>query len=486
MDEKTINKEHSENEDFEKLLEGSFIKNDNFSVGDRVEGTVVFISDENVFVDISSKSEAVIDIQEFKDANDNLTINKGDRIEAYIVSMRGGEISLSASIGRGHTSVELLNKAYSFNIPVDGTVIDLIKGGYNISVSGIICFCPHSQIDLKAPSNPDALLNKKLKFRIVEFSERGKNIVLSRRILLEEERQKLLGELKDTLKEGDTVSGKIISIQDFGLFVDIGGIEALIPKSEISWSKRPELTSFNIGDSISSKIISTNWDNEKIVLSIKSLITEPWERIEEYSIGQSVNGSVVNIIKRGAFVEIEPGLEGYIPLSRMSLIRRVNKPEEVLSLGDNVNVKIIDINTEEKKILLQLLTDEPDPWLAPTDTLLGKINIVMIESTVPSGLSVRLQNGMAGFVPAGELTIKKGADIQRAYPAGKEIKVVVKDIIIDERKLILSERRALKLKEMEEFKEYMNETPLEGGENTTLGNVFRDKFDEIKKKLNND
>jgi small subunit ribosomal protein S1 len=215
------------------------------------------------------------------------------------------------------------------------------------------------------------------------------------------------------------------------------------------------------------------------------LIPEPWKRIEEYDIGQSVNGTVVNIIKKGAFVEIEPGLEGYIPLSKMSLIRRVNKPDEVLSIGDTVTIKIIAINTEEKKILLQLLTDEPDPWLSPTDALMEKINIAMIESTGSSGLSVRLQNGMAGFVPAGELTIKKGDDIQKAYPAGKEIKVAVKDIIVDERKLILSERRASKVKEMEEYKEYI-EASAEGGDNTTLGNVFRDKFDEIKKKMNND
>jgi small subunit ribosomal protein S1 len=485
MDDKTIDNNHSENEDFEKLLEGSLIKNDNFSVGDRVEGTVVFISNENVFVDISSKSEAMIDIEEFKDANDNLSIHNGDRVEAYVVSIKRGEMYLSTSIGRGHASHEVLDKAYLFSIPIEGTVINVVKGGYHISVSGITCFCPHSQIDLRTPPNPDMLLNKKFTFRIVEFGERGKNIVLSRRILLEEEKQKLIRELQDSLKEGDTVSGEIVSIRDFGVFVDIGGIEALIPKSEISWSKRPNLDSFTTGDSIASRIISIDWDSEKIVLSIKMLIPEPWERIEEYDIGQSVNGTVVNIIKKGAFVEIEPGLEGYIPLSKMSLIRRVNKPDEVLSIGDTVNVKIIAINTEEKKILLQLLTDEPDPWLAPTDSLMGKINIAMIESTSSSGLSVRLQNGMAGFVPAGELTSKKGSDIQNAYPAGKEIKVAVKDIIVEERKLILSERRVSKVKEMEEYKEYI-EASAEDGENTTFGNVFRDKFDEIKKKMNND
>ena len=484
MDEKTIDNDYSGNEDFKDLLEGSLIKNDNFSVGDRVEGTVVFISNENVFVDISSKSEAIIDIEEFKDANDNLSVQNGDRVEAYIVSIKGGETYLSTSIGRGQASLEVLNKAYRSSIPIEGTVVGVVKGGYHVSVSGTTCFCPHSQIDLKTPHNPDALLNENFTFRIVEFSERGKNIVLSRRILLEEERQKLIGELKDSLKEGDTVSGKITSIQDFGLFVDIGGLEALVPKSEISWSRRPNPSTFTIGDSISSRVLSIDWDNEKVVLSIKNLIPEPWERIEEYDIGQSVNGKVVNTIKKGAFVEIEPGLEGYIPLSRMSLIKRVNKPDEVLSIGDTVNVKIIAINTEERKILLQLLTDEPDPWLTPTDTLMEKIHIATIESIGQSGLSARLQNGMAGFVPAGELTIKKG-DMQKAYSAGKEIKVAVKDIIVEERKLILSERRAAKVKEMQEYREYID-TSAAGEENATLGNVFRDKFAEIKKKINND
>jgi small subunit ribosomal protein S1 len=474
--------DREEEENFEKLLEGTPIRNETFAVGDKVRGTVVFISDENVFIDISGKSEAVAEVKEFLNESGDLTITKGDSIDAYIVSMNAGEILVSTNIGRGHANLELLRKAHQFNIPIEGTILDTVKGGYAVSVSGINCFCPYSQVDIKSPPDPESLLKQTFEFQIIEFSERGKNIILSRKVLLEKYREEQLKQLRETIAEGDIISGKVVSIQNFGIFADIGGTEALIPKSEISWSRRPCLESFHIGETVQAKIISIDWEHEKIGLSIKQLNPEPWENIEQYHAGQQVNGTVMNIIRKGAFVELEPGLEGFIPLSRMSLIKHINKPEDVLAIGDNISVRILEINPDDKKMLLELITDEPDPWLAPTDSLLEKAHSATIESSRDAGLTVRLSNGMAGFVPASEV-IQRKCDLQKAYPVGSGIKVAIKDIIKEERKLILSERRAVKREEMEEYKKYMSGSSEGQESDSTIGNIFKDTFAEIRKKM---
>jgi len=222
--------------DFEKMLEDSLNRNDSFSPGDKVTGKVVFISEENVFVDISGKSEAVIDLSEFRD-DDKITVSTGDEIEGYIVSTSGGEIMLTTKLGKGGIKPELIEMAYHNSIPVFGTVIGSSKGGYTVSISGTRCFCPFSQIDIKSPDDPGDIINKSFEFRIIQYGERGKNIVLSRKALLEEERNDSIIRLKKSLKIGDIINGTIISIRDFGLFIDIGGIEGLVPKSEISWSR---------------------------------------------------------------------------------------------------------------------------------------------------------------------------------------------------------------------------------------------------------
>lgn len=482
IDENLTETNDREEENFEKLLEGTPIRNETFAVGDKVRGTVVFITDENVFIDISGKSEAVAEVKEFLNESGDLTIANGDSIEAYIVSMNAGEILVSTSIGRGHANPELLRKAHQLNIPVEGTILDTVKGGYTVSVSGISCFCPYSQVDIKSPPDPESLLKQTFEFQIIEFSDRGRNIILSRKVLLEKYRAEQLKQLKETIAEGDIISGKVVSIQDFGIFADIGGTEALIPKSEISWSRRPRLESFHIGQTVQAKIISLDWEHEKIGLSIKQLNSEPWENIERYHAGQQVNGTVTNTIRKGAFVEIEPGLEGFIPLSRMSLIKRINSPEEVLAVDNTISVRILEINPDDKKMLLELITDEPDPWLAPTDSLMEKAHSATVESSRDSGLTVRISNGMAGFVPASELIQGKG-DLQKTYPVGSVIKVAVKDIIKEERRLILSERRAVKREEMEEYKKYMSVSPEGQESDSTIGNIFKDTFAEIKKKM---
>jgi len=468
-------------ENFEEMLENSLDRSDNFSVGDRVSGTIVFITEDSAFIDISGKSEAVIDRIEFTDEKGDLTVKKGDSITAYVVSTKSGEIQLTSKIGKGMINSEVLNSAFQNEIPVEGTVTATIKGGYSVSVSGTRCFCPFSQIDLKAPSDPEELINNKYSFKIIKFEERGRNVIISRRVLLEDERKINQDKLKETLNENDIVEATVGSIQKFGIFADIGGIEALIPKSEISWSRHADLNSYSPGQKLNIKIMSIDWVEGKISASLKKLIPEPWENISSYSEGQTISGKIVNIIKVGAFMEIEPGLEGFIHISKMSPVKRINKPEDAVSRGDIVNASILSINRDEKKISLELLTDEANPWLNISDDLEKIILTGTIEVSRPSGINVRLTNGMLGFVPRRELAASANSDIQKEYQVGSEIKITIKDIDRDKKNLILTETGAIKKEERDDYSKFIGQDSSSGG--SSLGNLFKDKFDEMKKNI---
>ncbi|TAL30468.1 MAG: S1 RNA-binding domain-containing protein, partial [Spirochaetes bacterium] len=341
---------NSDSESFESLLNESLMRQDNFSVGDEVTGKVVQLTGDSVFVDISGKSEAIIERGELADKDGNLTVKLGDTIKAFIVAMRGGEIRLTARIGKGSANLDLIEKAKEFNIPVEGTVTTVVKGGYRVSVSGIECFCPLSQMDVKGPASPETMLHRSFSFKVTQITEHGRNIVLSRRQLLEERQREREQELRATLKEGALVTGTVSSIQKFGVFLDLDGMDALIPRTELSWARNADPASFAPGQTLTVKVLSIDWEARKFVLSLRHATQEPWERIGEYSEGQQVTGKITNIIKSGAFFELEPGIEGFIPVSRMSLTRRVNRPEDAVAIGSTVTVNIIEINREAKRI----------------------------------------------------------------------------------------------------------------------------------------
>ncbi len=468
-------------EDFESLLEDSLSGADSFSTGDKVTGKVVFIDRGNVFVDITGKSDAIIDISEFRDSNDDLTVKEGDTVQAYVVSITGGEILLTREIGRGDVNSDLLKFAHANTIPVHGRISGEVKGGYTVALSGFNAFCPSSQVDIKPPVRPGELINRSFAFRITQLEKNGRNIILSRRALLEESRAEKAAELKNSLKVNDRIKGMVSSIQNFGIFVDIGGIDALVPRSEISRSRNASPDFFKPGDEVTASVLSIDWENKRISLSIKQLMPDPWETIEKYQPGEKVSGTVTNIIKQGAFVELEPGLEGFIHISRMSRTKRIKDPENVLSINDKVNVRINEIKTDEKKLSLELLTGEADPWETAGDEIIGNIESCTIEASGPKGLHVRLGNGMAGFIPKEKLREAKKGDIQKIYSVGSAIKAAVTEFNAENRKLILSETEAEKVEINREFSNYREKSGSEEG--STLGAQFSDQFSILREKL---
>jgi len=466
-------------EDFEKMLEASLSKRDNFETGEEVNGTIVQITDDQVFVDISGKSEATIDISEFQDENGELTTSNGEKITAYVVSTNRGEVVLTTAIGSGLVSKDLLEIAYRKGIPVSGTVTNTVKSGYTVSVGGTRCFCPLSQVDMKVPVEPESMVQKTLQFKIIRYESKGNNIVVSRRALLDESRKERIEELKNTLALEDTVTGTVSSVADFGVFVDMGGVDALVPRSELSWSRYSDPYLFEVGQEVTGKVIDLDLDEQKITLSTRQLQPRPWENINSFHEGDTISGTVVKCIRNGAFVELEPGLEGFIPVSRMSYTRRISRPEDVCVINDQVQVKILEIDTSSQKITLELITGEADPWEQQLDEDSIAIHEATIESVRTNGIIARLENGMQGFIPRDETRVPRGGDLQKEYSAGKTLNVVIKDINRNDKKLFLSERQALKAEEKKDYNKFVKNQEQDTDSTSTFGKLFKEKFEEL-------
>jgi small subunit ribosomal protein S1 len=414
------------------------------------------------------------------DKDGNITAKRGDRIEAYVVSVRGGEVVLTSKIGKGSASPQILETAYRNGIPVEGKVTGSVKGGFSVTVSDIKCFCPFSQMDIKGADNEEAYLNRNFLFKITQYSERGRNIILSRRALLEEEKKEKEGELKKSLSVGDTVTGTVTSVQKFGIFIDLGGVEALVPRSELSWGRNADPADYKRGDSVTARVMDMDWENNRLTMSVKQTQTEPWKMVDTLSEGSVVTGSVTNIIKAGAFVELKPGLEGFIHISRMSLTKRVTRPEDAVSVGDTVRVRILGINRAEQKISLELETGEANPWQESSGGLRDAIHTGIVESFRPNGAHIRLPNGMLGFAPKEKL-VAKGVDFQKEFPIGSEVKVVIVELDADGRRVTFSARDAVKKQEQEEFNMFRDKHASAGG--STLGDMLKGKFEELQKKV---
>ena len=474
--------ENNMNKDFEQMLEQSMQLKDNFSVGEQVRGVIVLIDKENIFVDISGKTEAVMSVQEFLDEDDKLTVKEGDQIQAYVSSVGRGEIKLVTKIGRVEANKELLSLAYQNGIPVQGLIFEVSNGGYTVMVSSIRCFCPFSQMDIIPVKEPEKLLNSSLEFRVTKYESRGQNVVLSRRVLLEEEQERLEADFKKRIKIGDTVTAKVRSIQDFGLFVDLGGVDALVPKSEISYSRNPDMGVYAVGQQLKVKILDLNWDRKRHSASIKQTVADPWDNIAQYRIGQEVDARITNFIPAGAFAEIEPGLEGLIHISKLSMTKRIRKPQDVVSLGQGVRVRILQMDSKARKVSLELVTGETDPWLNISENLTSKVHTGIVEMVKENGVHVRLKNGMLGFVYFKELINGKTRDLLKFYPVGKELQLAVNEVDYADRKLFLSEKQAMSRKEQSEFESYnKEETVSQSG--SSLGNLFKDQFAKLQKEM---
>lgn len=353
----------SSEENFEELLESSFANPvDSFEPGDSIETTIISIGGDTIFLHLSGKSEGVLNAEELKDKDGNLTVSEGDTIKVYFLSSQGGEMRFTTRISGDKAGAALLENAFKNAIPVEGVVDKEIKGGFQIKIGDSRAFCPFSQMGLRRVENPSDFVGKHLTFKITEFKENGRNILVSNRIILKEEHDKEVEALKDSLKLNTTITGTIKEIRDFGAFVDLGAVQALLPISEISRTRVNSVKDvLSVGQEIEAKIIKLDWQNEKISLSMKALQADPWDEAAiKYKSGTKHKGKIVRITDFGAFISLEPGLDGLLHVSDMKSENRNSRPQDLVKVGQSLNVLINSVDTERKRISLKQVSTEEE------------------------------------------------------------------------------------------------------------------------------
>ena len=348
---------------FAEMFEESYATPKRFSVGEKVEATIVKISPEWIFIDLGAKSEGYIDKKEFLDDTGNLTVKEGDTVTVYFLSSRHSERLFTTKLLARKSVDEFLVNAYQNEIPLEATVEKEIKGGFSIKISASASgFCPYSQMDRKRIDNAVDYVGKKFDFIVIEYGENGRKIVLSRRPLLEKIEEEKKSALKDSLQKGMTVQGIVTSVRDFGAFVDIGGVQALLPVSEMTWGRVEDTRSlYKPGDTIEAVIINLDWENDRVTLSFKDTLPDPWnDVVRNYIEGSIHKGKVSRLTDFGAFITLEAGVDGLLHISKLGKGKKIKHAQDVLSKDREIDVKIEKIDRENKRISLDLATSSEE------------------------------------------------------------------------------------------------------------------------------
>ena len=445
-------------EDFAAMFEAS-IQPKRFQNGQTIEGTIVAIGPEVAFVNVGGKGEATIEVSELTDDDGDIEVAVGDRIQATVVSTVGG-LTLSRKLARGAATDRQLENAFQSGLPVEGKVEGVIKGGYEIRIGRQRGFCPMSQIDTMR-LDPAAHVGQVYTFRITEYKEGGQNLVVSRRALLEEEQRAAAVEVRRSIVAGAVMTGRVVSVRDFGAFVDLGGgVQGLLHVSEMGWSRVSDTSQVvTPGEAITVKVLNVDADKQKISLGLKQLTADPWSRIHEtYEVGQVRTGRVTRIAEFGAFVELEPGVEALAHASTFAPTGRSEGWSRQVAAEMTGAVEILSIDLEKKRIGVALLpegsaradgTAPSKPGIVPGARLKGKV-----ERHEKFGVFVFLAPGRTGLMPMSETGVAKEGDVAKTFPVGAEVDVVVLEIDPSGRRIRLSAKAVLDAHEAEEVRAY--------------------------------
>jgi len=369
------NMEGNEEKSFAELFEQTPVRQDFLKPGQKVEVKIVKITNDWIFLDLGGKSEGYLDRKELADEEGTVAVKEGDVLTAYFLSSRHNEKLFTTRIGAGDSARQYLEEIWQSGIPVEGMVEKEIKGGYDIKLpGGMRGFCPFSQMGLGRMDKGQDFLGRTMAFQIVEYSERGRNIILSNRAIREAERKKEEEALKETLREGMVVSGTVVSLRDFGAFVDIGGVQGLLPVSEIGWERVTDINErLTVGQVLEVAITKLDWENGRISLSLKSTLADPWDEVRStYPEGTIQRGTVVRLTPFGAFVNLGPGVDGLLHVSKLGKGKRIAHPRDAVREGDSLEVRIDAIDGERKRISLSLATDEAADQDRPGEASAGK------------------------------------------------------------------------------------------------------------------
>jgi small subunit ribosomal protein S1 len=435
----------SEEEDFATLFESyQDVANENLRVGNKVKGKIISIGQDALFIDIGGKIDGFVDKAEVLDEQGAIPYDKGDSIELYVVSMDESEIRLSRALS-GIGGLDILQDAYANEVPLQGKVTQTCKGGFNVDILHRRAFCPISQIDLKFVETPDDYVGQAFNFLITQLEERGKNIVVSRKILLQREQAKSAEQFYKTLNIGSILDGRITRIVPYGAFVELAaGVEGMVHISELSWSRieNPEEV-ISSGETITVKVIDIKEGDgpslKKIALSVKQLGSDPWDTAgDRFKFGDKVTGKVTQCVKFGAFVEIAPGVEGLVHISEMSYIKRVLNPADEVSSGQTVSVMIKEVDPDKRRISLSLRDAEGDPWLnVPEKYQAGQAVEGVIEKKESFGYFITLEPGITGLLPKSNINKAATPRMIEKLKEGDTVRVIIEKIHAVDRKITL-------------------------------------------------
>ena len=415
-------------ESFAELFEQS---KDFLKAGDVVEGTILRVDADHVLIDVGYKSEGLIPTWEFADKDGIARIDPGQIVEVMVEQAEDEEglVRLSKEKADRVRVWDRLSHAYDQGDVVEGTIDGRVKGGLSVYVMGVKAFLPGSQVDLRPVRNLERMIGEVQKFKIIKFNQRRGNIVLSRRALLETERQSLRDETLRPLQDGLVIEGIVKNITDYGAFIDLGGIDGLLHITDMSWGRISHPSElFQVGESVKVKVLKFDVASERVSLGLKQTLPDPWVNVSErYPIGLRLRGKVVSLADYGAFVELEPGIEGLIHISEMSWTKRVKHPSKMVAIGDEADVLVLDVNEESRKVSLGMKQVEPNPWSLLEERYPPGTRVKGVVRNVTNfGVFVGIEDGIDGLIHVSDISwTKRVHDPKEFYKKGDEVEAVV-------------------------------------------------------------
>ncbi|ACS81439.1 30S ribosomal protein S1 [Maridesulfovibrio salexigens] len=418
--------------DFEAALE-DYLNADfgNLDEGSIVSGEVVKVDKDFVLIDVNFKSEGQIAVSEFLDADGNMTVAVGDKVDVFVANKNENEgtIHLSRDKAKRMQLFDKLEEVQEKEGVVEGRIIRRIKGGYTVDLGGVEAFLPGSHVDLRPVPDMDALVDQTYEFKILKINRRRSNVIVSRRVLLEEQRNEMRSQLLETLEEEQTVKGKVKNITEYGVFIDLGGLDGLLHITDMSWKriKHPK-EMVALGDELELKVLNFDKEGQKVSLGLKQLVPDPWEDISgKYPEGAKYTGKVTNLADYGAFVELEAGVEGLVHISEMSWTRKLRHPSQMVRVGDEVDVVVLGVDPDKKRISLGMKQVKPNPWDVVAEKFPeGTILEGQIKNITEFGVFIGIEDGIDGLIHVSDISwTRKVRHPSEVYAVGDSVQAKV-------------------------------------------------------------
>jgi len=417
------------------------------TVGEVALGTVVGMSSDAVLIDVGDKAESYIPLSEFRAEDPNRVINIGDQFDVFIEKRKDeGGLLLSREKAIAIKVWELIASIQEEDGTIEGRIDNRVKGGMSVDI-GVPAFLPYSQIDLRPVKDLDGLIGQTFEFKILKFNRKRNNVVISRRAILEDQRTALREQMRTSLEEGQTIRGAITNITDYGLFIDLGGMDGLCHITDLSWGRVSHPSKlYTVGEEIEVKILKYDKNSDRVSLGVKQLKTDPWERVpEQYAPGSRVTGKVVSITDYGVFVELEEGVEGLVHISEMSWSKKPRHPSKIVGVGEEIEVQVLKVEAETKRISLGMKQMQPNPWDVVEESYpVGSVIEGKIKNITDFGIFIGIEEGIDGLIHVSDLSwTERIKHPSEKYAKGETIQAVV--LKIDKE----NERFSLGVKQLE-------------------------------------